>query len=247
MRTVGIIVAANSKTRTTSAGFAASERQTMKSLCSITVLILVLAIGSRAQSGAAAANADPTADLQRDTHNGLTVMANPLTDTERAKSIFGKSDPMSIGLLPVEVFLRNDSQQPIRVDIDTIQLTVHPARGGRQDLDWLTAEEVASLIAHPEGVVPQQPRRIAGIPLPTNDKKAEKFAAQLRPLTLDGEIVAPMSTLHGYLYFNVSREWKLAEGASIYVPNVYSMPSNKPLMFFEAPIGKKPAPAASAN
>ncbi len=243
---VGIIVAANSKTRTTSAGFPASERQTMKSLCSISALVLLFALGARAQSAPPAANADPTADLQRDTHSGLTVMANPLTDAERAKSIFGKSDPTAIGILPVEVFLKNDSQQPIRVDIDTIQLTVHPARG-RQDLDWLTAEEVASLIAHPEGAVPQQPKRIAGIPLPTNDKKAQKFAAQLRPLTLDGEIVAPMSTLHGYLYFNVSREWKLAEGASIYVPNVYSMPSNKPLMFFEAPIGKKPAPAPSAN
>jgi hypothetical protein len=44
---------------------------------------------------------------------------------------------------------------------------------------------------------------------------------------------------------------KLADGATIYVPNVYSMPSNKPLMFFEAPIGKKksdsqaPVPAAA--
>jgi len=146
----------------------------------------------------------------------------------------------------VEVFLKNDTQQPIRVDIDTIQLTVHP-RNGRQDLDWLGANEVASLIAHPEGVVPSQPHRIAGIPLPSNDKKADKFAAQLRPLTLDGEVVPPMGMLHGYLYFNVSHEMKLADGASIYVPNVYSMPSNKPLMFYEAPIGKKKADVPPAT
>jgi hypothetical protein len=220
----------------------------MRFLCTLAAAILLLAVSARPQSAPAksatpaTANADPTADLQRDTHNGLTVMANPLTDAERSKTIFGKADPVVIGILPVEVFLKNDSQQPIRVDIDTIQLTVHPARG-RVDLDWLNADEVASLIAHPEGVVPSKKQRIAGIPLPSNDKKTEKFAAQLRPLTLDGEVVPPMGMLHGYLYFNVSHEMKLAQGASIYVPNVYSMPSNKPLMFFEAPIGKKSAEA----
>jgi hypothetical protein len=232
----------------------------MRSLCMLTAAVLCLALTGHAQSserpqtagsspapaGAPqSANGDPTAELQRDTHNGLTVMANPLTDAEQAKAIFGKADPVAIGILPVDVYLKNDSQQPIRVDIDTIQLTVHTEHSGRQDIDWLSAEEVASLIAHPEGVVPKKPQHIAGIPLPGKDKKADKLATLLRPLTLDGEVVPPMGMLHGYLYFNVSHEMKLAQGASIYVPNVYSMPSNKPLMFFEAPIGKKPAPAAA--
>ena len=222
----------------------------MRSLRTLAATLLLLAatiqIQALPQSKSAAPPADPTADLQRDTHDGLTVMARPLTDAAQSKDIFGKADPMPLGIMPVEVFLKNDTQQPIRVDIDTIQLTVHP-RNGRQDLDWLGANEVASLIAHPEGVVPSQPHRIAGIPLPSNDKKADKFAAQLRPLTLDGEVVPPMGMLHGYLYFNVSHEMKLADGASIYVPNVYSMPSNKPLMFYEAPIGKKKADVPPAT
>jgi hypothetical protein len=223
----------------------------MKSLSTLAAaLVLLLAATAHAQSKPAAppaqAQADPTADLARDTHDGLTVMANPVTDAAQSKAIFGKADPFPLGIMPVEVILKNDTQKPIRVDIDTIQLTVHP-RTGRQDLDWLGADEVASLIAHPEGVVPSQPRRVAGIPLPSNDKKSEKYAAQLRPLTLDGEVVPPMGMLHGYLYFNVSREMKLAENATIYVPNVYSMPSNKPMMFYEAPIGKKKAADAQAS
>jgi hypothetical protein len=226
----------------------------MRFLCTLSAAILLFVVSAQPQSAptksaAPAADADPTADLQRDSHNGLTVMGNPLTDAERSKSIFGKADPVTIGILPVEVFLKNDSQQPIRVDIDSIQLTVHPSRG-RMDLDWLSADDVALMIAHPEGIAPSNPRRVAGIPVPTNDKKAQKFAEQLRPLTLDGEIVPPGGMLHGYLYFNVSHEMKLAQGASIYVPNVYAMPSNKPLMFFEAPIGKKVAadpPATSQD
>ena len=225
----------------------------MKSLCMLAAAAVLTATPALAQlngpaQAPAGVSADATADLQRDTHDGLIVMANPLTDAEKAKTLFGKADPIAIGILPVDVYLKNDSPQPIRVDIDTIQLTVHTLRGKRQDLDWLSADEVASLIAHPEGVVPTQPKRIAGIPLPKNDKKADKLATQLRPLSLDGEIIPPMAMLHGYLYFNVNHEMKVAQGASIYVPNVYSMPSNKPLMFYEAPIGKKSeqAPPAAA-
>jgi hypothetical protein len=185
--------------------------------------------------------ADPTADLQRDSHSGLIVMADPLTDVTRAKDIFGKANPIDAGILPVQVYLRNESAQPVRVNIDTIQLVVHLLNGGRQDLDWLSAQEVAAAIAHPGGISPKQPHRIAGIPLPTGDKKADKLAEILQPLTLDGEIIAPMSTLRGYLYFDVSHELKLANTASLYVPDVFSMPSGKPLMFFETPVGKKPA------
>ncbi len=189
----------------------------------------------------AAPAADPTADLQRDSHSGLTVMADPLTDIPRAKDIFGKANPIDAGILPVQVYLRNESAQPIRVNIDTIQLVVHLMSGGRQDLDWLSAQEVAAAIAHPGGIPPKQPHRIAGLPLPSGDKKADKLAEILQPLTLDGEIIAPMSTLRGYLYFDVSHELKLAKTASLYVPDVFSMPSGKPLMFFETPVGKKPA------
>lgn len=184
--------------------------------------------------------ADPTLELQQDSHAGLTVMADPLTDVARAKDIFGKANPIDAGILPVQVYLRNESAQPIRVNIDTIQLVVHLLNGGRQDLDWLSAQEVAAAIAHPGGIAPKQPHRIAGIPLPTGDKKADKLAEILQPLTLDGEIISPMSTLRGYLYFDVSHELKLANTASLYVPDVFSMPSGKPLMFFETPIGKKP-------
>jgi hypothetical protein len=222
-------------------------RLLVTALLALPVAITAAPRGAPARAGQAPAAADPIADLQRDTHSGLTVAANPLTDPEQAKSIFGKADPMPLGVLPVEVFLKNDSQQPIRVDIDTIQLTVHTEHSGRQDIDWLSAQEVATLIVHPEGVVPKKPQHIAGIPLPSSDKKVEKLAATLRPLTLDGEVVPPMGLLHGYLYFNVAHEMKLANGASIYVPNVYSMPSLQPLMFFEVPIGKKqPAAAPTA-
>lgn len=235
------------ESRTTSLLLRASERLTgnmLRSFCILGLSLALTAAAAPAQKGPKPAStpaADPTADLQRDSHNGLTVMANPLTDPARAKDLFGKANPINAGLLPVEVFLKNENAQPLRVNIDTIRLVVHLKSGGRQDLDWLSVQEVAALIAHPGGIAPKDPRRVAGIPLPSGDKKTDKLVEILQPLSLDGEIVAGNSTLHGYLYFDVSHELKLADTASIYVPDAFSMPSNKPLMFFEVPVGKKPA------
>ena len=50
---------------------------------------------------------DPTASLPHDTHDGLTVLADPYTNKARGKERFGKANPMEVGILPVEVFLRN--------------------------------------------------------------------------------------------------------------------------------------------
>ncbi len=85
------------------------------------------------------------------------------------------------------------------------------AQVGRQEIDWLPPEDVAGLVAHPGGVTPSNRPRIAGIPLPSGDKKTDKLAEILRPLTLDADVVPPMGALHGFLYFNVNNEcrWRI--------------------------------------
>jgi hypothetical protein len=183
------------------------------------------------------ATPDATAALPHDNHDGLTILADPYVDKARSKEKFGKANPLEVGILPIEVFLRNDSDHPIQVNINTIQLEVHLRSGKRQDIDWLSPEDVAGLIAHPGGATPSQ-RRVAGIPLPTSDKKADKFAEILRPLTLDSDTVAPMGSLHGFLYFDVNHDPSLASTSVLYVPDAVVIPTKKTLMFFEVPLGK---------
>ena len=55
--------------------------------------------------------------------------------------------------------------------MNTVQLEVQLRNGDRQEIDWLPAEEVASLIAHPGGVTPSNNPRIGGIPLPVPTRK----------------------------------------------------------------------------
>jgi hypothetical protein len=177
--------------------------------------------------------------LPHDTHDGLTIQADTYTDHARARQKFGgKADPLSVGVLPVEVTLRNATDKPIRVDINTIQLEVRLRNGGRQDLDWISAEDVAALIAHPAGAgAPSRPR-VPGLPIPSGDKKADKLAEILKPLTLNADTIPPMGAVHGFVYFNVSNDIGLADDATLYIPDAVLLPSKKALMFFEVPLGK---------
>jgi hypothetical protein len=181
---------------------------------------------------------DATTALPHDNHDGLTILADPYVEKARGKDKFGKANPLEVGVLPVEVFLRNETDQPIQVNINTIQLEVHLRSGKRQDIDWLSPEDVAGLIAHPGGAAPSQPRRVAGIPLPSGDKKADKLAEILRPMTLDSDTVAPLGSLHGFLYFDVNHDPSLASTSVLYVPDVVVIPTKKTLMFFEVPLSK---------
>lgn len=179
--------------------------------------------------------------LAHDRHEGLSVSADAYSDPARAKEKFGKSaDPLQVGILPVEVFLRNETDQPMHVDLTTIQLDVHPHGGARdEDIDALSLHDVAASVAHPHGPsAPHASRFPVGLPS-SGDKKADKVADALGPLALDSDIVPPHGMIHGFVFFDLGDDMSLAETASLYVPDVTLVPSQKALMFFEVPVGKE--------
>jgi hypothetical protein len=214
----------------------------------VTRALLLLAAASLVCSAGFAQNSPPdkqappanpsSASLPQDKHDGLAVSAKPYTDAGLAKEKFGKANPLAVGILPVEVFLHNDSLQPIRVDVSTIQLSVNLPNGKHQDLDWLSAKEVAAVVAHPNGPAAPKSRRLpVGIGSIT-DKKTDKMLEAIGPFALDADIVPPTATIHGFLFFDLDGNLSLVGDASLYVPDVTSVPANKPLMFFEVPLGK---------
>jgi hypothetical protein len=176
--------------------------------------------------------------LPQDRHEGMSVTVDSWNDMARAKDKFGKANPLPVGILPVEVFLRNEMAQPLRVNVSTIQLEVRLQNGGHQDIDWVAVQEVANQVAHPEGPSAPQARRFPiGVPSGA-DKKADRLAEILKPLALDVDVVPPMATIHGFLFFDLNHDLSLADTASLYVPDITNVRSSKPLMFFEVPLGK---------
>jgi hypothetical protein len=201
---------------------------------------VVIAQGGSSSDRSATAAAPHSADsLPQDRHDGLSVSVDPYTEGARSRQKFGKADPLPVGILPIEIFLRNETAQAIRVDQSTIQLTVRLRNGGQQDIDWVAVQEVASAVAHPDGPPSPQARRFPiGIPSAT-DKKTDKLVDILKPLFLDVDVVPPMGVIHGFLFFDLNHDLSIADTASLYVPDVTNVPSNKQLMFFEVPLGKE--------
>jgi hypothetical protein len=210
---------------------------------SLLAAVLLVCASAFAQSAASAEKSSPPADrsassLPQDSHEGLAVSADSYSDPARAKEKFGKANPLTVGILPVEVFLRNQTLQALKVDMSTIQLSIELHNGQHQDLDWVSPHDVAAAIAHPHGPKnPSAPRFPIGLPS-GGDNKADKVMETIGPLALDIGVLPPMATIHGFLFFDLSYDLELAQHASLYVPDVTTMPANKALMFFEVPIGK---------
>jgi hypothetical protein len=204
---------------------------------SLLAATLFVCASTFAQSNALRANPS-SARGHSERHDGMSVSADAYSNAERAKGKFGKANPVPAGILPVEVFLENETDQPIRVEVSTIQLELRPPDGARQDIDWLTVADVADAIVHPGGPAAPKARRFPiGIPVAGDDKKVEKLADILQPLSLDADVVPPMGKVHGFLFFNLGHNMALAEAASLYVPSATVIPSNKALMFFEVSLG----------
>jgi hypothetical protein len=210
---------------------------------SLLAAALLACAGAAGQSSSPPAKNNPSTNrpaslLPEDSHEGLAVSADAYAEPARTKEKFGKANPLPVGILPVEVFLRNESLQPLRINTGTIQLSVQFPSGRHQDVDCIAASEVAAIVAHPNGPPSPKSRRFpVGIGSIT-DKKTDQMLEILGPLALDADIIPPKATIHGFLFFDLNGDMSLVRSASLYVPDITSVASNKALMFFEVALGK---------
>jgi hypothetical protein len=202
----------------------------------------LLCTSVRAQTAPPApiAPVDPATLPAHDRHEGLLIAADPYSDAARARERFGKDNPVDAGLLPVELFLKNETAQPMRIRLETIRLDIAPPGEPRQKIQAITADEAAVRIVYPAGTPDPEAKRArlpSPIPLPHHDKKSDKVAARLRPLALDADVIPPLATLHGFVFFDVSHDFVLVAHASVYVPDVIVIPGNHALTYFELDLG----------
>jgi len=237
--TCAIVAAPARKQRGARHGHPIRCLNTMNKILSLFAIVLFACGASFPQANSSPeAAAHAASSLAQDRHEGLAISADPYTDTGRAKARFGKANPIPVGILPVEVFITNETPQPIRINMETIQLTVHYDNGRQEGVDWLPIGEVAKAIAHPHGpAAPKQPRFPIGVQTGA-DKKVDELTEILRPYGLDVDVIPPLGKLHGFLFFDVNHDLSLAERSSLYVPDVTNEPAKKPLMFFEVGLGK---------
>ena len=180
-----------------------------------------------------------TASLE--THEGLTISAQPWTDAALYKEKFPKKSPFAAGIVAMQVVFRNDSNESMKVSLDRIRLSFQIDQDNRQEVQALTPAQVADQVLKPGGKDPAKSR--ARIPLPVsiphnNDKHWTELEQQAETAGVPANVIAPHSSVQGLLYFDLQGQFDLLNEARLYIPDILVMENNRSLTYFEIDLSK---------
>ncbi len=184
-----------------------------------------------------------TASLE--SHEGLTISALPWTDAALYKEKFPKKSPFSAGVLAVQVVFRNDSDESMRVNQRRIRLTVQLDADNRQEIEALTADQVADAVLRPAAKDPTAKRKLP-IPLPSSsggghDKHWTELQTQAQNAEVPTSVVAAHSSVQGLLYFDLQDQFDLLQTAHLYIPDITLMQQNRSLTYFDIDLSHRGA------
>jgi hypothetical protein len=177
-----------------------------------------------------------------ESHEGVTISAQPWTDAATYKAKFPKKSPLAAGVVAIDTIIRNDSDDSMKVDLEQIRLNVAVSEDNRQALRSLTADDVADVVTESRKKDPTASRR-SPIPIPTGPKagrdkhwtEMQKAAAEA---AIGSSIVAPHHSVEGLLYFDLQGQFDLLNAAHLYIPDVRALEKNHPLVYFEIDLSR---------
>jgi len=202
----------------------------------ILTLLLLFPLGALAQN----APADPMKLRARDSHQDLLIAADPYVTAERYKDTFGKHSPYAAGIVAIDVYFRNDNNTPIRLNPDTIRLEISLPGVERQRLEPLSPEDVADRTLLKADA---NPRARRPFPFPNSGNGSGKSKAwnemdtMLRSVAVSTDVLPPLATTHGFLFFDLNHDFNAIRYAHLYIPDLAFMTNNKALFFFELDLG----------
>jgi hypothetical protein len=183
--------------------------------------------------------ANPITTSSLDSHDGLTVAADPWLSAERYKSTFPKKSPYTAGVLAIKVTFRNDSDDSVRIGLNRIRLNLTFDDNNRQDLPPLSSELLADAVLHPR-VKSNKPR--IPLPIPTSrggrDKHWEEYKKLAEDAGLHSSVVAPHSSIEGLLYFDLQDQFDLLRNAHLYIPDLAALEKDRNLMYFDIDLSR---------
>jgi hypothetical protein len=213
----------------------------MRNLVALVVLAAVsLSAGAQSPSNPSqdAPKTTPMKAQFMDTHEGMTIGVEPWTQAITYKQKFPKKSPFSGGVVALQMTFKNDSDESIKVDVQSIRLLLMIGEDNRQELSPLTAEDVAdTVMLSNNGKDPTQRRNPLPIPIgkprPSRDKNWVELKDACQNAGVPSSVVAAHSTVVGLVYFDLRSEWDLLQNAKVYLPSLVSMSTRRPLSYFE--------------
>jgi hypothetical protein len=180
-----------------------------------------------------------------ESHEGVTISAQPWTDAATYKAKFPKKSPLAAGIVAIDTIIRNDSDDSMKVDLEQIRLNVTVSEDNRQALRSLTADDVADVAVESKRKDPTATRR-SPIPIPTGpktgrDKHWMEMQKAASEAAVASSIVAPHHSVQGLLYFDLQGQLDLLNTAHLYIPDVRALEKNHPLVYFEIDLSRQGA------
>jgi len=177
-----------------------------------------------------------------ESHEGVTISAQPWVDAANYKAKFPKKSPFAAGVVAIDTIIRNDSDESMKVDLEEIRLNVTVSEDNRQALGSLTADDVADVVTGAKIKDPTASRR-SPIPIPTGPKVGrDKHWTEMQKAAADAgitsSIVAPHHAVQGLLYFDMQGQFDLLKTAHLYIPDIRSLEKNHPLLYFEIDLSR---------
>lgn len=201
-----------------------------------------LLIAALSATSSLTAQQEPLKTASLESHEGLTISALPWTDASSYKQKFPKKSPYAAGILAIQVSFRNDSGDSIKVALERIRLTVHLDAENTQELQSLTADELADAVLKPAAKDPTKPRPKLPIPMGSpkygRDKNWTELQTQAQNAAVPTSVIGPRSTVQGLLYFDLQSQFDLLESAHLYVPQIVLMQANRALTFFDIDLSR---------
>jgi len=188
-------------------------------------------------ANSAGAQLAPLQTASLESHEGLTISADPWTDPAKYKDKFPKKSPYAAGVLAVQVSFRNDSDDSMKINLSSIRLTVHLDAENTQELPSLKPDELVQAVLKPGGKDPTATHK--KLPIPVNipksgkDKNADELQREAQEAGIPTGVIAPHSTVQGLLYFDLQKQFDLLDTAHLYVPDLVLMRGNRALTYFD--------------
>ena len=177
----------------------------------------------------------------RDSHQNLTISADPYLTPERYKGAFGKKSPFEAGIVAIHVYFQNDNDVPIRINPGTLELVISEPGQERQHLGALSAEEVAN-----RTLLHTRVGRGIHFPLPGSvseprpSKDWTEMVDLLHSVGMSTDVFPPHALTHGFIFFDMNHDFEAIHNSRLYIPDLIFMTDKKALFFFEIDLADAP-------
>jgi hypothetical protein len=167
---------------------------------------------------------DLTSYTARDTHEGITIAAEPYDkdQTEKIKTAFGKGDPRESNALPVYLVIFNPTKDALKLEGMSISL---------EDANGRKFAQIA-------GIDLEQRMRGSVVVKGNKVKTVRKPASAITEQELLVKMVPPGETIGGFVYFDNAP--KSASGSTVFLNGLKWASSGKELLYFEIHAETKP-------